>query len=295
MANQFPAAAGYGQIPNGYFVPEIWSGNMLKNYYEQAIASDICNSDYEGEIKNYGDKVIIRRDPEVEIRQYYKGLNLETQTVEDEGVEFVIQRGVYFNFPVDDIDRRQSDVPWVQKVTNNASVKTKNYIDQQMFAAVYSDVASGNQWLTNTTIYDSATYTALDFLVDLGVAMDNKFVPDDGNRWVIVPNWLKGQIKKNPNFLDASKMGDGKSMLRTGFIGTIDRMKVYGSTNLHLASTYHYALAGHPDAITFATQITKTEKLRNPRTFGDIIRGLQVYDWKVVQPSLLFYATVKKG
>jgi len=291
MANQFPAAQGYAQIPNGYFVPEIWSGNMLKNYYEQALASEICNHNYEGEIKDKGDKVIIRRDPEVEIRQFYKGLKLETQSVEDEGLEFVIQRGVYFNFPVDDIDRRQSDVPWVQKVTDNASIKIKNHIDRQLFSDVYADVASGNQVWNNISMDAD---DALDLMVDIGVAMDDNFVPDDGSRWVLVPNWLKGLIKKNPNFLDASKMGDGKSMLRTGFIGTIDRTKVYGTTNLHQDSGYDYILAGHPDAITYATQITKTEKLRNPSTFGDIIRGLQVYDWKVVQPTLLFYATVKK-
>ena len=291
MANQFPAAQGYAQIPNGYFVPEIWSGNMLKNYYEQALASEICNHNYEGEIKEKGDKVIIRRDPEVEIRQYYKGLKLETQSVEDEGLEFVIQRGVYFNFPVDDIDRRQSDVPWVQKVTDNASIRIKNHIDKQLFGDVYSSVASGNQVWNNISMDAD---DALDLLVDIGVAMDDNFVPDDGNRWVLVPNWLKGLVKKNDTFVDASKMGDGKSMLRTGFIGTIDRTKVYGTTNLHQDSGYDYILAGHPDAITYATQITKTEKLRNPSTFGDIIRGLQVYDWQVIQPSLLFYATVKK-
>jgi len=292
MANQFPAAQGYAQIPNGYFVPEIWSGNMLKNYYEQALASEICNHNYEGEIKEKGDKVIIRRDPEVEIRQYYKGLKLETQSVEDEGLEFVIQRGVYFNFPVDDIDRRQSDVPWVQKVTDNASIRIKNHIDKQLFGDVYSSVASGNQVWNNISMDAD---DALDLLVDIGVAMDDNFVPDDGNRWVLVPNWLKGLVKKNDTFVDASKMGDGKSMLRTGFIGTIDRTKVYGTTNLHQDSTYDYILAGHPDAITYATQITKTEKLRNPNTFGDIIRGLQVYDWEVIQPTLLFYATVKKA
>lgn len=291
MAGQFPSAQGYSQIPNGYFVPEIWSGNMLKNYYEQALASEICNHNYEGDIKDQGDKVIIRRDPEVEIRRYYKGLKLESQAVEDKGAEFTITRGVYFNFPVDDVDRRQSDVPWVQKVTDNASIKTKNYIDKELFADVYSYVASGNQvWSQQTMDADDA----LDLLVDLGVAMDDNFVPDDGNRWVLVPNWLKGLIKKNPNFLDASKMGDGKSMLRTGFIGTIDRTKIYGTTNLYQASTYDYILAGHPEAITYATQIVKTEKLRNPNTFGDLIRGLQVYDWSVTQPSLLFYATVKK-
>lgn len=41
----FPAAAGYGNLPNGNFAPEIWSGNMLANYYETALCPSICNTD----------------------------------------------------------------------------------------------------------------------------------------------------------------------------------------------------------------------------------------------------------
>ena len=36
-------------------------------------------------------------------------------------------------------------------------------------------------------------------------------------------------------------------------------------------------IAGHRSAITFASQIVKTEQMRNPTDFGDIVRGLQVF------------------
>lgn len=295
MGNQFPAVSGYNQIPNGYFVPEIWSGNMLKNFYEQAIASEICNHDYEGEIKDKGDKVIIRRDPEVEIRAYQKGKRLEMQNVSDDAIEFPIQRGVYFNFPVDDVDRRQSDVPWIQKVTNNASIKIKNYIDATLFADVYGHVATGNQFKNNVTLSASATDSTgiPSFLTSVMVMLDENHCPNDGGRFLIVTPAIKGLIMQNSVINNAMHMGDKQSMLRTGYLGTFDGLKIYVTTNLYAKSTYTYVLAGHTAAITFATQITKTEKLRNPNTFGDIIRGLQVFDWKVVQPTLLCYGTVK--
>lgn len=285
----FPKAAGYNQVSGGNFTPEVWSGNMLANYYEVALCMDICNTDYEGEISDQGDKVIIRRDPEVEIRKYRKGMKLETQSVEDEGIEMVIDRGVYYNFPVDDVERRQSDVPWVEKVTSNASIKNKLHVDTEVFGEVYADVPAAN--IIADAAYNSANIAA--FIVDIGVKMDEAFVPDDGNRWIIVPHWMKGKIKLNPNFIDASKMGDDTSMIRNGFIGMLDRMKVYSTSLLATPVAHAQVLAGHPQAISFATQFVKTETLRNPNTFGDLIRGLQVYGFKVTQPGLLFKAGVQ--
>lgn len=286
----YPAAAGYDQLPGGQFTPSIWSGNMLANYYEVAICADICNTDYEGEISDMGSEVIIRRDPTVEIRKYYKGMKLETQSVDDSSTTLVVDQGVYYNFPVDDVERRQSDVPWVEKLTSNASVQNQLYIDTDIFSTVYVDVPAANiladQTVTNATVAQ--------MIVDIGVMMDEAFVPDDGKRWIVVPHWLKGMVKMNPTFVDASAMGDDVSMIRNGYIGMLDRMKVYGSSLLTTVSTYTQVLAGHPQAITFATQYTNTETLRNPNGFGDLVRGLQVYGHKVTQPGLLFKAGVKK-
>ena len=44
-----------------------------------------------------------------------------------------------------------------------------------------------------------------------------------------------------------------------------------------LAGTTHYA--------TFASQFVKTETLRLESRFGDAVRGLKVYGYKVVQPT----------
>ena len=131
-------------------------------------------------------------------------------------------------------------------------------------------------------------------VIDFGVAMDNNAVPEDDGRWLILPFELTGLVKLNPNFVDASKMGDATSMLRNGIIGKLDRMKIYGSSRLTKYSDGSFqVLAGHKQATTFATQLTVTETLRNQNEFGDIVRGLQVYDWKVLQPKMLFTRTVK--
>ena len=50
---------------------------------------------------------------------------------------------------------------------------------------------------------------------------------------------------------------------------------------------YTHVLAGHPKAISFASQFTNAETVRMEATFGDSVRGLKVYGSKVVTPDAL--------
>lgn len=51
----FQTAAGYGNLPNGVFSPTIYSKKVQKQFRRTAVAEAITNSDYFGEIKNFGD------------------------------------------------------------------------------------------------------------------------------------------------------------------------------------------------------------------------------------------------
>lgn len=287
----FPTANGYSNLPNGYFIPEVWSANFLKNYYESALYPSIMNTDYEGEIQSVGSKVIIPRDPEITVNDYIMGQGLDVQVVTDDGVEFPITRGAYYAFGVKDLERKQTDKKWIAKATNNASDQTKIKIDKAVLGELYASCPSAN--ILSDSL--SVTKDTIDKLViDFGVYMDNNAVPEDSDRWLILPYELIGLVKLNPNLNDASKMGDDKSMLRNGIVGSLDRMTIYGSSRLtKYADGSFQVLAGHRQAATFATQLTVTETLRNQNEFGDIVRGLQVYDWKVTQPKMLFTRKVK--
>ena len=45
--------------------------------------------------------------------------------------------------------------------------------------------------------------------------------------------------------------------------------------------------AGHSHGLTFASQLTKMETLRAESTFGTIMRGLQVFGYKVTDGTAL--------
>jgi hypothetical protein len=116
---------------------------------------------------------------------------------------------------------------------------------------------------------------------------------------VITPT--ERQILMQSNLAQAQFMGDPSSILRNGKIGMIDRFTVYVSNLTPRANAdedwtggadsgaakRHAIIAGHKSAITFASQIAKVESLQNPNDFGTLIRGLNVYGYKVVQPEAL--------
>jgi len=74
----YPNAAGRPQY-SGNFIPEIWSGKLIENFYDATVLAAISNTDYEGEIRQYGDTVNIRTTPEITIRTYTKGQTLQVE------------------------------------------------------------------------------------------------------------------------------------------------------------------------------------------------------------------------
>jgi hypothetical protein len=140
----------------------------------------------------------------------------------------------------------------------------------------------------------------------MGQVLDEQNVPEDG-RWMVITPWIAALIKKS-ELRQAYLTGDDTSPLRNGKIGMIDRFTLYVSNNLKTVADNAgtsgstaddfvgtYVMAGTRDAVSFASQITNVETLRAQSTFGNIVRGLNVYGFKVVKPEALVTAYVKRG
>jgi len=52
-----PTPAYSGAASTSIFIPEIWSGKLIEKFYAATVLAAIANTDYEGEIRNQGDKV----------------------------------------------------------------------------------------------------------------------------------------------------------------------------------------------------------------------------------------------
>jgi hypothetical protein len=123
----------------------------------------------------------------------------------------------------------------------------------------------------------------------MGTVLDEANCPEQG-RFLVIPARMAGLIKKS-ELKDASITGDSASPIRNGRLGMIDRFTLYTSHNLKVDSGGKFNLvAGTKMGFTFASQMTEMETIRSTSTFGDIVRGLQVYGYKVVKPEALAQA-----
>jgi len=300
------------------FIPEIWSGKLQVKFYKSTVLAEITNNDWEGEIKGSGDKVHIRSIPTITVRDYTKGLNLTNEVPESTPIELTIDKGKYFSVVCDDVDEVQADVRLMDMFTNDASEQMKIAIDGNVLQTAYVDAAAANKGTTAGAISGNinlgtannaravTSTNVLDLILDAGQVLDEQNVPEDG-RWMVITPWIAALIKKS-ELRQAYLTGDDTSPLRNGKIGMIDRFTLYVSNNLKTQSDNAgttgttaddfngtYLMAGTRDAISFASQITNVETLRSQSTFGNIVRGLNVYGFEVVKPEALVTAYVKRG
>lgn len=306
----FPNAGGRPDY-SGNFIPEIWSGKLIENFYDATVLASISNTDYEGEIRQMGDTVNIRTTPEITIKTYVKGQTLSVENPDKPKLQLVIDKGEYFACIEDDVDKVQSDIQLMDTWSKDASERMKIKIDQRVLTDILPDIAATNKGANAGRISgninlgttgtpaaltkdgNTSTIPVLDYLVDLGTVLDEANCPE-GDRFVVIPAKMAGMIKKS-ELRDASISGDGTSILRNGRLGMIDRFTVYMSHNLSVSSGKFSIIAGHKMGFTFASQMTNMETLRSETTFGNIIRGLQVYGYKVVKPEALAMGVVTLG
>jgi hypothetical protein len=297
---------------SGNFIPEIWSGKLIENFYDATVLAAISNTDYEGEIRQFGDTVNIRTTPEITIRDYVKGQSLTVENPDKPKIQLVVDKGEYFACVEDDVDKVQSDINLMDTWSKDASERMKIKIDQRVLTDLLPGIdtlnkganagAISNAFDLGTTgsplavTKDGATGTVsvVDLLVDLGTVLDEANAPEQ-DRFVVIPAKMAGLIKKS-ELKDASLTGDSLSVVRNGRLGMIDRFTVYVSHNLSKsgtgASTKYNIIAGHKMGFTFASQMTNMETIRSESTFGNIIRGLQVYGYKVVKGEALSQSVV---
>lgn len=305
----FPVASGRADYSSsgsaGKFIPEIWSGKLQAKYYKTTVFSEIANNDWEGEIKGMGDKVNIRSIPTISINTYNKGDNLSNQVPTSTPIELLIDKGKYFSVVLDDVDAVQTDIKLMDIFTNDATEQMKIAIDSDVLAGVKTGAATANKGATagaisgNINLGVEGTARAitksnvLDLILDMGQVLDEQNVPETG-RWLVIPAWMAAMIKGS-ELRQAYLTGDQQSVLRNGKLGLIDRFTVYISNNLPSDAGDAHILAGTKDAISFASQMTNVETLRAQSTFGNIVRGLNVYGYKVAKPEALVNAVVIKG
>lgn len=325
------------------FIPTFWSNLILHRLkISLAYGSAYCvNHDYEGEITDAGDSVKIHGIGDPEITDYVKNVVMdEPDVLDDFETTLIIDQAKKFNFKIDDIDAKQQQPKVVAEAMDRAAYGLALVADQfvaaKMLAAVAAQSAPSGESIAGTLIgttgspkaiapatgsgsEPSAGEAAYEFLVDLGVVLDDQKIPRTPDRFCVVPPWFAGLLAKDWRFIGYGGAA-GNTVLTDGFAGQAEANGLAGraagfnvivsldtpggtfdaSSGGHFLSNsstapYNAILAGVPGATSFANQIVKTEALRHQNAFADILRGLHVYGSEVVWPERLAAAYVAPG
>jgi hypothetical protein len=300
------------------FIPEIWSGKLIEKFYAATVLAAISNTDYEGEIKSYGDRVKIRTKPTLVINNYLVNGDLALQRPAGSNVELTIDQGKYFAAILDDVIEKQSDINNLSIWADDASEQMKITVDTDVLLFMMNQanpanmgVAAGaisgniNLGVTGTPVATVGRNPAtgqveiIDVLLRIGQALDELNIPETG-RWIVMPTWATFQLKRS-ELREVFVSGDQVSILRNGKFGQIDRFTIYASNLLPfgvaagLAAGEWVIYGGHAHGLTFASQMTNVETIRSERTFGQILRGLQVYGRQVLDNKAICQAIVTQA
>lgn len=128
----FPADSGHNNLPNGNFSPTIFSKKVQVAFRKATVVGNITNSDYMGEISAMGDTVRIMKEPEIEVRNLERGTQLVTQDIDDEDFQLVVDRALYFQFGVDDIEAHHAHHNWMDISSNRAAYRMADQHDQEV-------------------------------------------------------------------------------------------------------------------------------------------------------------------
>jgi hypothetical protein len=308
----FGSAGGYGNLPSGNFTPQIFSQKVQKFFRRASVVEDITNTDYAGEIENFGDTVKIIKEPTITVQDYARGTAVSTQDLADDQITLIVDQGSYFAFKVDDIEERQSHVNFEALATSSGAYSLKKNYDFNVLKYIY-DNASTSAGNTGTDASPVTGTTNSNTLADIVSAaksvLDQNDVPEE-NRWLVAaPKFFQQLRKADAKLVDQSVMMDGgASQIRNGrmtdrplfgFNMYMSNAIVNGGAGAAASKTFsstnsgeYIFLYGHMSSVATANHIAKTELIRDPDSFADIVRGLHVFGRKVLRTEAVYSGVV---
>lgn len=296
---------------NSFFLPKVYSKQVLNFFRKASVAEAITNTDYAGEISAFGDTVRIIKEPVISVDQYERGGTVTKTALTDAEVTLIVDVANAFKFIVDDIETNMSHVNFREVATSSAAYALRDAFDTGVIAKMFAGVSAsspnhilGSDSATDLAAgtfdgtgnldigYASGEHDPIDVLSHMARLLDEQNVPEEG-RWFLANPQFYEQLVQTSSKLMSVDFNAGQGSIRNGLVssGKLRGFDMYKSNNI--AATTNAAgkvIAGHMSSTCTAQTITSTEVMRDPDSFGDIVRGLHVYGAKVLRPEALVSA-----
>jgi hypothetical protein len=296
---------------NSFFLPSVYSKKVMNFFRKASVVEAITNTDYAGEISSFGDSVKIIKEPVISVSDYTRNSDTTETRLTDQEITLVVDSAKAFKFIVDDIETNMSHVNFKEIASSSAAYALKDSYDAAVLATMFAgcsasspnhilgsdnatDLAAGTfDGTGNLDIgFGSSEHDPLDLMGRMARLLDEQNVPEEGRWFVASPEFYEVLGQSSSKLLSVDYNG-GQGSIRNGLVssGKLRGFDMYKSNNI--AATSNAAgkvMAGHMSSTATANTILSTEVLRDPTSFGDIVRGLHVYGAKVLRDEALVSA-----
>lgn len=311
-------------------IPIIFSKKLAVAYGTKGmgVTDNLTNDNYAGEIKEMGDRVrivipVVPADSAIAMAQLDKdgtdsveGVCPVFQSPAPESLDLVIDRVATFGLAIDDVQKAQTQFKqWLDGQATAYGDKLKFLRNKQIanyaFSATaptghaFADGGNGGTLATPlTTVTSQNIFTHLlkvkEALIKSGaVGADGtySFKPMEeearDERAVIVVTPEMHTLIMSSYRVGGRSVDMADVVVKDGAVSRVAGMDVIIDRTLsELQTTGLPFLAGTKNAITKAQQISKVESTRDPYCFRDLIKGIDLYGFKLVHPEALYRGVI---
>jgi hypothetical protein len=295
---------------NSFFLPSVYSKKVMNFFRKASVIEAITNTDYAGEISSFGDSVKIIKEPVISVSDYTRNSDTTETRLTDQEISLVVDSAKAFKFIVDDIETNMSHVNFKEIASSSAAYALKDSYDAAVLATMFAGCSTSSPdhvlGADNATDLGAGVYDGtgnidlgqtsetdpLDLMARMARLLDEQNVPEEGRWFVASPDFYEVLSQSSSKLLSVD-FNAGQGSIRNGLIssGKLRGFDMYKSNNI--AATSNAAgkcMAGHMSSTATANTILSTEVLRDPTSFGDIVRGLHVYGAKVLRDEAIVSA-----
>jgi hypothetical protein len=271
------------------FFPEIWAAGILKEREKLMVAAKHCNRDYEGEIKQKGDRVKILTIGDVASYDYTRNADINApDQLTDEAQWLDIDKAKYCHVAIDDIDQTQANEKLMTEAQRQIALRMADDIDQDIFG-LYTQISAA-QTIDGYTV-DVTSANVINYLATIRQKFKEANVPNSETIYLevspaVYTKFVLARIARETM---------NTNVLNTGETKQLYDIEIVESNNVVYTGGKHKCFARTKAAISFASQLTETVAYRPEKRFGDAVKSLQVWGKKIVRPKELFLFDVELG
>lgn len=272
------------------FIPTVWSEAINRELERKLVFAEDCNRQYEGDVKKRGDTVRILGvgKPTITTTVDKEIVLNDPENVEDTSVTMAIQHVSYYNFKVDDIDRRQAVGGVMDALTTESAQGVANEMDKHIGSMALAKLAklhaASAVAVTKSNILGEVD-KALELLYQNDVNADEDIVMG-------VPPFFYITMRQAYTDLDTNN----SAMLKNGLVGKYGHVRVKMSNNCAVTSNGEFRIMVRTKrAVAFANPMTHVEAYRPEKGFSDAVKGFVLYEAKIVRPKELVVLNVKRS